>query len=73
MKYKKQIRERRAKGPRDEAHVQYDRDAHTYNVVLEVDGVRVEFGALDIDHAEDLADTINASSWVQAHNEIGDS
>jgi len=72
MKYKKQIREARAKGRADTAHVQYDRDTGAYNVVLEVDGVRVEFGAEDIDHAEDLADTINACSWVQAHNATGD-
>jgi len=59
-------------GRRDDSHVAYDSVGKTYNTVLEVDGCRVEFGAMDIDHAQDLSDAINACAWVQAHTETGD-
>jgi hypothetical protein len=72
----KGTRTKRKTPPRDgrpeEAYVEYDSNAKAYNAVLVVDGCRVEFGTLDIDHAQDLTDAINACSWVQAHDAKGD-
>jgi hypothetical protein len=59
--------------PKNIAKVERDRDARAWNTVMLEGGARVTFGAMDKDHAQDLADMVNACAWVQVHNECGDS